>query len=377
MSLTPSEEHVLLVWNRIGDYHRARWQALAQQLGTDRVFGADLGAADLLYKWESTDQTQATYVLLSEQPVDQADLLTRIKRFRRVVQERRITTVCLSGYGQVEYRIFIAIARRMGCRVILFAESWYGTNPWVNRIKRFFFRRWVDGWLVSGVRAQAHFVNRLGIDPTRIRTGYSVVDNHHFAQGNKAKDSSLPTLLCVARFSEEKNLTALLKAFRKSRLIDQWRLQLVGGGPQQKELETLATHPHTQLHGWVAYAQLPDLYAQADAFVLPSVFEPWGLVVNEAMAAGLPVLVSEQCGCAPDLVSSENGWVFDAEKEETLVAVLNQLAEVSVESLRARGKRSQEIIQHFTPDTWASAIVALLQENPSVTDVKIPVQQAR
>ena len=117
------------------------------------------------------------------------------------------------------------------------------------------------------------------------------------------------------------------------------------------------------LEGWKPYKDLPALYANATCFVLPSSFEPWGLVVNEAMAAGLPVIVSEEVGCQPDLVGKQNGWVFKAQKEEELVIVLNELGQKEPEEIEEMGKASLAKIQNLGLDFWCSQLIKAFSIN--------------
>ncbi|MGB3617862.1 MAG: glycosyltransferase family 4 protein [Catalinimonas sp.] len=353
------KQNLLLVWDRLGDYHRARWRALQAAGGERRVYAADLGAADALYGWQNTDETE-TYLRLSDKPVTTFDLPARLRNFQRALDAHDIGHVALAGYGRPEYLAMLWAARRRGCRTLLFAESWYGANAPLNRAKGAVLNRAVDGWLVSGVRAFDHFRDQIGVDPARMRTGYSVVDNAHFATGAPGEAGRKPVLLCVARFALEKNLDALIRAFLRSDLAAGWELRIVGGGPLRDELEALARPEVVTLHDWVSYDELPNLYAAAAAFVLPSTFEPWGLVVNEAMAAGLPVLVSHECGCAPDLVDAATGWRFHASHEDELIDRLNQLSTLPEADRKAMGQSACQKIDAYSPATWAHAAHELL-----------------
>jgi glycosyltransferase involved in cell wall biosynthesis len=102
------------------------------------------------------------------------------------------------------------------------------------------------------------------------------------------------------------------------------------------------------------YDTLPAYYGLASAFILPSVIEPWGLVVNEAMAAGLPVLVSERCGCAQDLVQrGRNGFTFDPCDIEDQASLMLRLSSMPETQRSAMGLASQEIISRWTPELFA------------------------
>ncbi|CAN5398423.1 glycosyltransferase family 4 protein [soil metagenome] len=344
----------------MGDYHRARWKALSNLHESGKVYAADLGTADHLYQWNNTPEGYVNYISFSNKPVRKWDTFNRIQNFIKTVKSYNIKVVCIPGYGRIEYLIFLILSKRLGLHVILFAESWYGSNIIFNNLKSAFLNIFCDKYLVSGIRAYNHFNKNLNIPNQRIKTCYSVIDNDHFC----SKDNQyykMPVLLCVARFSKEKNLKMLIKAFDKSELSKSFLLKLIGGGSQQPELEALAVGINVELKNWMAYEKLPEVYQTASLFILPSTFEPWGLVVNEAMAAGLPVIVSNQCGCAPDLVDTENGFLFDAKDETTLVNVFNKISTMSFEQLHAMGEKSLSKIRKYSPRSWADQLFEFIK----------------
>lgn len=344
----------------MGDYHRARWRATNQIWSSGTVIAADNGRSDKLYGWATTADSD-NYVCLSEKPADQADIWNRALRFWQLIRRKDIQMVCIPGYGRPEYLLYLIASRLLRQRILLFAESWYPGPLFLDRLKGWFLRWACDGIFASGERAAQHFEQRLGFSPDKIRTGYSVVDNRHFNSLRGVQPSRQRTLLCVARFSSEKNLIQLIKDFRQSELPRKgWRLRLVGGGPQETTLRTLVTEG-VELQPWKPYEELPQIYAAANAFILPSSFEPWGLVVNEAMAAGLPVLISSACGCVPDLVDTKlpANFVFDPNSEVELLASLNTLGRCSTDQLQQSGVANQQRIANFSPDSWAATVLKL------------------
>lgn len=343
---------ILVVFDRMGDYHRARVEALKKEARGYSVFSADLGASDGLYLWESGG---SNHFQLSDKPVSEWDLLERMKRFASLCRQNKVGTLMIAGYGRPEYLLMLLIAFFTGMRVVLFAESWYGKNPIVNVFKGLALRWTVTGFLVSGKRAFNHFTKSLFLPSYKVKTPYSVVDNEHFSKSTAVK-SDPPVLICLARYAEEKNLEHLIKSFLASSISHTYQLKLVGDGPLKERLEGLAIgHSQISLLPWASYQQLPDLLVSASCMVLPSSFEPWGLVVNEAMAAGLPVVVSEATGAATDLVGPENGWVFDNQSPGALTDVLNQVAATSPLVLRQKGMAGYKKIQSFSPKAWAQS----------------------
>ena len=101
---------------------------------------------------------------------------------------------------------------------------------------------------------------------------------------------------------------------------------------------------------------MPAAYALGNLFVLPSIHEPWGLAVNEAMNLGLPVVVSDQVGCAPDLVSPDNGWVFPAGDTEALARILDS-ALSDADGLSRKGRASSARIARWDISHTAEGFV--------------------
>jgi 1,2-diacylglycerol 3-alpha-glucosyltransferase len=345
----------LLLWDRMGDYHRARVRELVQLVGKEHVWAGDLGGSDNMYGWERGNE-YGNYFRLSEKPVEKVGMFEGWWSFRKIVSKENISHVCIPGYGRIAYLLMIIWSRLTGKRVLIFAESWYPGSLMIDRLKGFFLNCFTHACFVSGERARNHFTKQLHYPPKKIFTGYSVVDNNHFASF-KGEKGLPPQLLCVARFSEEKNLKLLIRAFIRSGISKIWILKIVGGGPQKNELQELSDGYPIQLIDWLSYKELPELYGTASCFVLPSIFEPWGLVVNEAMAAGLPVILSDKVGALPDLLDEQmNGWQFECQNEDELVRVLDDLAMFDKIQLIEMGKKSANIITRFSARKWAEAI---------------------
>jgi glycosyltransferase involved in cell wall biosynthesis len=125
-------------------------------------------------------------------------------------------------------------------------------------------------------------------------------------------------------------------------------LVIVGDGELRPALEQLrgelGIDARVHLPGFKQYDELPAYYGLASAFVHASRVEPWGLVVNEAMSAGLPVLVSERCGCAPTLVrDGENGWTFDPADAGDIANGLERVSELSDDERRRMGAATSDL----------------------------------
>jgi glycosyltransferase involved in cell wall biosynthesis len=187
--------------------------------------------------------------------------------------------------------------------------------------------------------------------------------------------------LASARFVEKKNLPALLDAYavyrdQCSSPADAWPLVLLGDGPLRPSLaerrRSLGLEDTVHMPGFVQYAQLPDYYAAAGAFVHASTTEQWGLVVNEAMASGMPVGVSRRCGCAEMLVADGvNGFIFDPYDTAAIADVLRQLAEHPDPASLGRASRAR--IALWGPERFghglAAAAEAACRRGPTTASV--------
>jgi len=223
--------------------------------------------------------------------------------------------MAVPGWGDPVSLALIREARVHRLPLELMAESTARHEPrvaWKEALKRRIVRL-SDAALVGG-RPQADYVVQLGMPRERIFLGYDVVDNDHFSRPAPAPPeigpwNGRPFFLASARFIAKTNLPRLLRAFARYRELagfEAWNLVLLAGGPLRAELQALRAQlglePHLLMPGFRQYPELPGWYQAASGFVHASTSEQWGLVVNEAMAAGLPVLVSSRCGCAVDLV---------------------------------------------------------------------------
>jgi glycosyltransferase involved in cell wall biosynthesis len=228
-----------------------------------------------------------------------------------------------------------------GYASVLLSDSTFNDHPrkpWIELGKRFFLRGAYRGAICSGSRSR-DYLRTLGFDNRNIWNGVNAVDNDHFAQGaNDARSDPgrhrerlrLPPeyILCVARHSVEKNIDILLTACsRVFRDRLNCSLVLCGSGPSTEHLRKYAAKVGIadRIHfvGWAPYGELPYYYGLAALTVLPSLSEPWGLVVNESLASGTPVIASEVCGCVPELVRhGVSGYTFSPGDTDELESIL-------------------------------------------------------
>jgi glycosyltransferase involved in cell wall biosynthesis len=194
--------------------------------------------------------------------------------------------------------------------------------------------------------ANADYYRAMGVPDNKIFVLPYSVDNERFVQAARLTreqrsdvrrrynvPTEQPAVLYAAKFTRRKRPGDLLEAARrlKSRIERPFTLVMAGSGELEQDLRAFcAEHrlDNVAFTGFVNQSELPALYAASDVFVLPSEHEPWGLAVNEAMCASLPIVVSREVGCVADLVENEiNGYTPDAGDIEELAGALRRLLE--------------------------------------------------
>jgi glycosyltransferase involved in cell wall biosynthesis len=170
-------------------------------------------------------------------------------------------------------------------------------------------------------------------------------------------------LLCVGRLDREKGVDLAIRAL--ALLPPEVTLTVIGAGPEREELERLAgreAYGRVRFAGFLPQARVAEWYAAADAVVLPSRSEQWGMVLNEAAAASLPIVASDAAGAAHELVEpGGNGFRFPSDDLPALEAALRRLVEDSG-FRRLAALRSKELSRRFEPEAWAESVARLASD---------------
>lgn len=191
-----------------------------------------------------------------------------------------------------------------------------------RKVVRAFFQRYVRYWISYG-QTSTEYLEALGVSRESIVQIQNCVDERRFREEAEPvlNPSVRPSLLFVGQLIERKGVEPLLRA--ASVLQEEglpFSLHIVGGGERGEALKTLRDRlglRHVHFHGTFSPEQMPGVYESMDALVFPSLEDVWGLVVNEALWSGLPVLGSKYAGCSCELLPSEN--VCDPLDHEDLV----------------------------------------------------------
>jgi glycosyltransferase involved in cell wall biosynthesis len=310
------------------------------------------------------------YKVLFNDTLENVRLWPKIKALFREIYTQKPQVLNITGYYDAAQLLLMFYAKIRGIKVIISNES--GANDyqrhWLKEnIKRLVLRL-ANGFFCFGTTS-AQYLIQLGVAPSQILTCHAaIVDNDvlrvsyqkAFAQRAIQKTNLRPyNFIFVGRLIEPKNLLMLIEAFAQvSAANTDWGLILLGDGEQKAELSAFCTQQKLNSVVFMdskPWYEVPQYLALADVLVLPSVSEPWGLVVNEAMVCGLPVLVSDKCGCATDLVQN-NGQIFNPYSLEDLVQKLTWFTQHTAEFTQM-GEESQRVITKFSPQTVANEML--------------------
>lgn len=278
--------------------------------------------------------------------------------------------IVADGWDSFATLAALVYAKQYGKEIILRCESTIHevslirkiSIPYVKFVLRFF-----NGFISTGTAAE-EYLRFLGVRK-RIERFYNTVDIDFFSRHGRLSFSERQhvkerigirhdskVIMFSGRLVAIKCVDLLIKAFFiVKKEFPQTELLVVGYGPEEQKLQKMAgVNSGIHFLGHQGIDEIPRLYGISDILVLPSISEPWGLVVNEAMACGCAIIVSDKCGCAKDLVQG-NGIIVEGGSLNALIEALRELLS-SEKRLNRSKQNSLKKIQHFRPEILVKTI---------------------
>jgi glycosyltransferase involved in cell wall biosynthesis len=251
----------------------------------------------------------------------------------------------------------------------LLLKQWGG---WA--LRRYFFHSLFEGALLCGPKnvdgqrgsaarqtRQMRFALKMGFHPDDICEGFAVCDWHKLAPGqHPASAREQKRFLFVGRYAPVKGVSILLEAYRlySRHSPDPWPLIVAGDGPLKHLFSGV---PGIQDIGFVQAQQLPGVLAQAACLVLPSVLEPWGVVIQEAVAAGLGVICTDECGAGDVFVQQDvNGFIVPTGSVDALAGAMRKFSE-SDDLLEGVPNASIEMSKRLLPSSFAETVIPFIR----------------
>jgi glycosyltransferase involved in cell wall biosynthesis len=326
---------------------------------------SELGGVDLSYhRYPHRLLTRGSYADMS--------LAKKLWLIGKDMLMHRCDLVVLPGYALVEFCMMLVLCMLLRRRRAVFCDSTAldGKRGRVREFaKRLFFNR-CDGIFCYGARS-AQYVRGYGVDPTRIYSqchaaalphGYDPLLVQAAYENNAQEAPASADFIFIGRLSIEKGLFDLLEAFDSvHKRLGAARLNLVGAGALEADLRRqvskLGLEEAVTLLGAQRLDDIVPLLYRSAALVLPSHSEPWGLVVNESLSYGCPVVVSDRCGCVPELViKGVTGYAYPAGSIEALAGAMIATLALSKDRSATAGN-CLRVMSAFTPAAAASRIL--------------------
>ena len=332
----------VILHNIVSPYKTLLFNALHRVMNNLKILY--ISETELNREWVvNRDGLEFSYEIMFSEPADRVKpMALAIETWRRLhIHDPRVLVI--DGYSYASCWAGFVWAKTHGKKVVLWSSSNQVDHSrcFIKEALKWGIVKHCDAFNVYGTKSKDYLV-KLGAKENRLSLVGNNTDNSFYyeqtAKWRKVRENlraeyGAPqhNFIYVGRFSAEKNIFALLSAFREvQERCREWGLILVGDGPQRNEIERyIGTNGirRVALPGFKQRGDVPKYLAMSDVFVLPSISEPWGIVVNEAMAAGLPVLVSNNCGCYPDIVKDDrNGFSFNPLNGGQLTGLLMKMA---------------------------------------------------
>lgn len=350
---------VAVLWAQLSGYMNACLKALAETEGVE-LFVADMALPDeapfdeALFSWIEDRYRW-------EKDVDQNELISRLERFQPDV-------ILASGWHNPGYRKVFKCFNGRAIRIFSMDNQWLGRpKQWLGILtSRSYLHPICDALFVPGER-QALFARKLGFSQGRILRGLLTCDHEKFARihfERRTQMSGSRSFAYVGRFSPEKGLCmdVLVVAYRRYRetALDPWPLKCYGSGPLQHLLQGVEG---IECKGFCQPDDLPQELLTASCLVLPSTFEPWALVVHEAVAAGMSVIASDAVGASVHLVQDgHNGYIVETGDANELTQAMLRYSSMSQEERSVMAENSYLMSLQFTPRRWADTLVTKSRE---------------
>lgn len=377
------KKKIALLWPTFSFYHLARFRALHQQVG-EAVLGIEFVGGEGEH-WTGRGEREGRtglpiLTLFPHRNMRDVDRRELGRAAVKILESEGAECVFVNGYGTVELRMIIDWAWKNRKPCFTFSETKK------NDFRRVFWKEWFKKRIIKklsgaicGGRLHKEYLVELGMPEERIFLGYDAVDNDFFsgrseqARSREAENRlrfGLPQkyFLSVSRFVEKKNIGRLISAYelyrQKCANGEPWGLVLCGSGEQEKKLKARVLKeniPGIIFAGSKGLSDLAVYYGLASCFILASTTEQWGLVINEAMASGLPVLVTQVAGAADELVEEGvNGLTFNPFNSQEIADLMVRITCMEESCLIAMGTSSLQKIMPYSPEYFAESVERLV-----------------
>lgn len=364
---------ILIVLRNIGPYHNARFESLINSKTKLAVFETRPDSKEYLwctsenYKY---DVFKFPISLFPDKDITNKKIDSFYRKYIPLIKPDVIVSI---GWADRTYQRLLLYGNVNKIPLIIVSDSIIKTERHKKRsfIKEFIKRIILKGYssaFVAGTESKKYLL-KLGFNEKKIFLPWDVVDNNfyqnHIPKNNISKNNYF---LCVSRLLERKNLINLIKSYADYQNNGgQWGLKIIGSGEQHTKLLKMANiiskKDNFEIINWLQIDELVNYYKNSSAFILPSYFDNWGLVVNEAIASGLPCIVSKNCGCVVDLIKHKSsGLIFNPYDIKELSLCMKIIENQDIKERKAMIKLARENLDKFDLNSFSENLKRAINE---------------
>lgn len=349
---------ILILYSELAQYTVAAINALQQE--HDTVIH--------IVRWEVNREAPFNFIFDEDIKVHLRDHYTT-QELLKFAQELDPDIIYCSGWMDKGYLKVCSAFKKNVPVVVGLDNHWTGSlkQHLVRAAAPFTLHKWFTHAWVAG-DPQKRYAQKVGFRDENILEGVYTADVNLFQKqyhsNKEGKKKNFPhRFLYVGRYIEHKGVMDLIDAFSQFKEMKKsdWELWCCGTGPLEDELPETDGVRH---FGFVQPDALAEIAAEAGVFVLPSHFEPWGVVVHEFAAAGFPLICTDKVGAVSSfLEEKKNGFIYPAGNKESLQKLFKKMSELSDEQLNEMSEHSFALSKKITPSTWSRTMLSVLNSN--------------
>jgi glycosyltransferase involved in cell wall biosynthesis len=349
---------IAVLWSHLSGFLNSCLKTLVDKHGVTLFVSYQNESAEAPYDPKQFGWIQTSYTY--EKLPDGKKLKEKLETFSPDV-------LLVASWHMKGYRYVLKQFRKKSVRVLFMDNQWLGTlkqrigafiSPW-------YIQPLYEGVLLPGER-QAVFAKKLGFHDSNIIRGGNSCNHPQFSaiwEKRKEKQDPYPgSFIFVGRLVESKGVKNLIDAYKGYRELcrNPFNLICCGEGDFRKELEDIEG---VRVLGFVQPNEIPEKFLESSCLVLPSLFEPWGVVIHEAAASGMAIICSSACGAMVHLVQpGYNGFVVEPGNSNDLRRALIRYTDLSPNERMKMGENSYKLSLQYTPEQWTANLLLFVYE---------------
>jgi glycosyltransferase involved in cell wall biosynthesis len=261
------------------------------------------------------------YYFLSDKEFEKRNTISCLVKLMSILRKLKFKKIVVGGWDLAEFWLAVFLTQKNKNALALESSDRESTQVGIKSILKKLFLSRISTVFASGA-AQTSLLTKLGYtQKTYVTKGVGIINKPEYTKNEHIFSKKF---LYIGRLSPEKNLFSLIETFNK---LPDYALTIVGSGNLDDSLKEIASS-NIKFIQHVKNEEIHKIYVDNDVFILPSLSEPWGLVIEEAFYFGLPVILSDQVGCGPELVQDGvNGKVFDVQSKEGLMDAITEISQ--------------------------------------------------